>query len=100
MKTCALFLSIMLIIVSEALGACLKKVLPSLVTQQTAFVQDRCIDETGKLIYDILEITGTLNLKGYLVTIDTEKAFGSFSHSFLMAVLKKFDFDSGFLEGI
>ena len=72
----------------------------SLVTQQTAFVQDRCIDETGKLIYDILEITGTLNLKGYLVTIDIEKAFGSFSHSFLMAVLKKFDFDSGFLEGI
>ena len=44
--------------------------------------------------------TGTLNLKGYLVTIYIEKAFGSFSHSFLMAVLKKFDFGSSFLEGI
>ena len=45
----------MLIIVSDALGACLKKVLP-LVTQQTAFVQDRCIGETGRLIYDILDL--------------------------------------------
>ena len=55
MKIGFLFLSIMLIIVSDALGACLKKVLP-LVTQQTAFVQDRCIGETGRLIYNILDL--------------------------------------------
>ena len=52
-------------------------------------LQNRCISETGRLISDILEITDTLNLKGYLVTTDTEKAFDLLNHSFRMAVLKK-----------
>ena len=43
----------------------LKKVFPSLITyQQTAYVQYKCISETGRLISDILEIADTLNLKG------------------------------------
>ena len=57
--------------------------------QQTAYVQNRFISETGSLISDILVITDTLNLRGYLVTIDIEKNFDSLNHSFLMAVLKK-----------
>ena len=57
--------------------------------QQTAYVQNRFTSETGSLISDILVITDTLNLKGYLVTIDIEKNFDSLNHSFLMAVLKK-----------
>ena len=72
---------------SKALTAHPKKVLPSLIThQQTPYVQNRCI---SKLIFDILEIAGTLNLKGSLVITDIEKVFDSLIHFFLMAVLKK-----------
>ena len=79
----------------------LKKVFPSLIThKQTAYVQSRCISETGRLISDILEIADTLNLEGYLVTIDIEKAFDSLNHSFLIPFLKKFGFGPSFLEWI
>ena len=88
-------------IVSKALAARLKKVLPFLKThQQTAYVQDRCISKTGRLISDILKITDILNLKGYVITTDVEKAFDSLNHSFLMSVLKKIDFGPSFLEWI
>ena len=77
-------------LVSKALVVHLKKVLSSLITQlQTTYVQNRCISETGRLISDILEITDTINLTGYLVTIDIEKVFDTLNHSFLMAVLTK-----------
>ena len=66
--------------------------------QQTAYVQNRFISETGRLISDILVITDTLNLKDYLVTIDIEKNFDSLNHSFLMAVPKKIGFGPSFLE--
>ena len=86
-------------IVSKAPAARLKKVLPSVIThQQTAYIQNRCISETGRIISDILEIADTSNLKGYLVTIDIEKAFDLLNHSFLMAILKKFVFAPSFLE--
>ena len=77
-------------LVSKALVVHLKKVLSSLITHlQTTYVQNRCISETGRLISDILEITDTINLTGYLVTIDIENVFDTLNHSFLMAVLKK-----------
>ena len=77
----------------------LKKVFPSLIThKQTAYVQSRCISETGRLISDILETVDTLHLKGYLVTIDIEKVFDSLNHSFLIPLLKKFDFGPSFLS--
>ena len=38
-----------------------------------------------------LEIANTLNIKGYLVTLDIEKAFDWLNHSLLTAVLKILD---------
>ena len=78
-----------------------KKLHPCLIAhQQTAYVQNSCISETGRLISDILEIADTLNLKGYLVQIDIEKALGSLNHSFLKAILNKFGFGPSFLDWI
>ena len=34
----------------------------------------------------------SLNLKGYIVTVDIEKSFDSLSHSFLLACLKKYGY--------
>ena len=43
---------------------------------------------------DILDITG------YLVTMDIEKAFNSLNHDFLLSVLKKFGFGENFIHWI
>ena len=41
-----------------------------------------------------------LNIKGYLVTVDIEKAFDSLDHDFIIATLKKFSFKSNFINWI
>ena len=58
----------------------------------------RFIGEVGKLISDILEISNVLNLRGYKVTVLTEKAFDSLRHSFLLTCLKKFEFGHDFIR--
>ena len=63
---------------------------------QVAYVNNRFISESGRLISDVLEITNSLDIEGLLMTVDIEKVFRSINHSFLMGVLKKFDFGSGF----
>ena len=40
----------------------------------------------------------SLNLKGYIVTNDTEKAFDSLSHSFLLVCLKKDGYRNDFIK--
>ena len=86
---------------SKALAAKLKYVLPSLITwQQTAYVQNRCIGEAGRLISDILDISYKLSIDGYLVTVNIEKAFNSLDHEFLLVILKKFGFSNYFIDWI
>ena len=55
---------------------------------QVAYVNNRFISESGRLISDVLEITNSLDIEGILMTVDIEKAFDSINHSFLMCVLK------------
>ena len=77
---------------SKALATRLKETLPDLTScQQTAYVKHRFIGEEGRLISDILEISNVFNLRGYIVTVDIEKAFDFLSHSFLLACLKNLD---------
>ena len=79
----------------------LKNVIPSIIsTNQTAYVNKRCISESGRLISDILEICDKQKIGGFLVTIDIEKAFDSLDHNFLLTVLAKFGFGNNFLSWI
>ena len=56
----------------------LKKVLPNLISsQQISYVAQQFIHESGRLISDLLSVTKKVKVKGYLVTIDIEKAFDS-----------------------
>ena len=41
-----------------------------------------------------------LNLKGYIVTVDIEKAFDSLSHSFLLVCLKKYGYGNAFIKWV
>ena len=67
---------------------------------QTAYVYDRFIGQSVRLISDILEITKIMNIEGYILTMDIEKAFDSVDHLFLFATLEKFGFDSYFVDWI
>ena len=71
----------------------MKDILPDLISSnQTAYVKNRYISGSGRLIYDVLETANILNKKGFLVTADIEKSFDSVDHSFLLAVLQKYGF--------
>ena len=63
-------------------------------------MKNKFIDEGGRLISDILEISESLNLKGYIVTADIEKAFDSLSYSFLLACLKKYGYGNDLVKCI
>ena len=88
-------------IASKALAERLKKIFPVLISnEQTAYVKDRFICETGKLISDTIEVSDVFNIDGFLVTMDIEKAFDSLNQSFLLALLKIFGFGTRFINWI
>ena len=88
-------------IISKALAARLKKVLPTLIKPgQTAYVDGRYIGESGRLIADIIETSNLENIEGYLLAIDFEKAFDSVNHNLLIAALGKFGFGNDFIDWI
>ena len=71
-------------ILSKDISNKLKTALPTLISsQQTTYVKNRFIGESGRLISNIIEISGCFNITGFLVTMDIEKAFDSLDHSFL-----------------
>ena len=71
--------------------------MPTLISsQQTVYVKNRFIGESGSLISDITEISSLSNMKGFLVTMDIEKVYYSLDHSFLISVLKKVGFGKKF----
>ena len=87
-------------VVSKVLATRLKKVISNLVSSdQIAYVPDRYIGESVRLTSDLLEYTNIHNLPGYMVTIDTEKAFDSVDHTFLLCALRKFGLETISLNG-
>ena len=92
-------LNVDLKIISKAFSSRLKTVLPSIMSlEQTAYIKKRFIDQSGRLISDNLSVTNNLKIKGYLVTMDIEKAFDLLDHSFLISVLKKIEFGENFID--
>ena len=76
-------------ILSKSLAEKLKHVLSELISSnQTACVKNGCISESGRLISAVIEMCHILDIPGYLVTMDIEKAFDSLDHDFLFSVLK------------
>ena len=86
-------------ILSKILASRVKKVISSLITSdQTAYVPGRVIGESIRLTSDLIEYSNIQNIPGYLVTVDTEKAFDSVDHTFLSFVLQKFGFGKNFIR--
>ena len=79
----------------------IKNLLQNLISNnQNAYVAKRFISEGSRLISDILEMTDILNMEGYLLTRDIEKAFDSVDHYFLLAILEKYGLKKNFLRWI
>ena len=88
-------------IISKGLASMIKKVIPNLIsTEQTAYIENSLIGESGRLIADIIEINDVINKEGFLVTMDIEKAFDSLDHNFVISVLKKLGFRNSFVSWI
>ena len=61
----------------------MKHVLPELISSnQTAYVKNRCISESGRLISDVIQVCDMLDISHNLVTMDIEKVFHSLDHDF------------------
>ena len=88
-------------IISKAFANRLKCILPNIISHdQTAYVKGRFIGESTRLISDILEVTDSYDISGYILTADIEKAFDSMDHTFLIATLDKFGFGRYFIDWI
>ena len=87
--------------ISKSLATRVKKVLSNLIdATQTAYVNERFIDESSHLIDDVIKVCDIQKISGYLLTVDFKKAFDSLNHKFLIAVLKKYGFGEDFIDWI
>ena len=88
-------------LISKVLGERLRNILPPLISSdQTAYVKGRVISEGGRLISDVIEICDKLQIKGFLMIVDIEKAFDSINHYFLIKVSEKYGFEKDFIKWI
>ena len=65
-----------------------------------AYVKDRYIGESVRLINDMLEYADKNNIEAILFLADFEKAFNSIDHTFILAVLKSYGFGPDFIQWI
>ena len=84
---------------SKAIAMRIKKVIAKLVhCDQTAYVNNQYIDESNRLISEILEYISENEIEAILFSADFENIFDFIEHPFLFAVLKSFGFGAGFLQ--
>ena len=62
-------------------------------SDQTAYLKDRYIGESIRIIDDILEYIECNQVSGILFSADFEKAFDSIDHTFILVVLENMDLD-------
>ena len=67
---------------------------------QVAYVNNKFIIESGRLISDVLKITNSLDIAELLMIVDIENTFNSTYHFFLMCMLKTFGFGNKFSKWI
>ena len=86
-------------IISKALASRLKKVVTNLLLpQQPAYIENRYIGESGRLVADIIEITDILITERFFVTMDIEKTFNLLDYTLAISVLKKIGFGNNFVS--
>ena len=86
---------------SKAIALRIKKVIGNLVhCDQTAYVGNRNIGESVRLINNILEYTDENDIEAILFSADFEKAFDPVEHSFIISTLRAFGFGPDFIKWV
>ena len=88
-------------ICSEALSNRVCKAIKKLVdSDQEAFIKGRNMEDSIRLIDDLMDITIENNKSLILFAADFEKAFNSIEHNFILASLMHFGFGKDFIKWI
>ena len=88
-------------IASKALALRIKPVLKNVICHdQTAYIKDRYIGESVRLVQDIIEYVDREEEEAILFSTDIEKAFDSVNHDFIFATLEKFGFGPEFIQWV
>ena len=88
-------------VASKAIANRLKAVIHNLISvDQTAYVKGRFIGESIRVINDLIEHINREDEEGILFSTDIEKAFDSVDHNFLFATLKRYGFETEFVDFI
>ena len=79
----------------------IKEVLPSIISStQTGYVKNRSIEDSVRIIQDVINYLFINNLPGILVTVDFQKAFDTIEWPFIIETLKKFNFGNSFIKWV
>ena len=85
-------------VMSKVVATRINNILPSIIHHnETLFIKDRCIGETVRSIFDIMDFTVKENIPGLLIFIDFQKAFDSLEWNFLLRCLQSFNFGSSLI---
>eukprot|EP00253_Pinus_taeda_P031912 PITA_31912 len=88
-------------IISKILANRLKSILPSIISEnQGGFVPRRQITDNVILIQEAIHSSISRNEKGMVIKLDMANAFDRVNHTFLKAVMKKFDISDLFTNRI
>ena len=88
-------------ILAHVLANRLKRVINKLIhTDQNGYIKEGNIGYNIRLIQDIIEYFENDNIEGAILFIYFHKAFDTFNHNFLHAVLQKFQFGSSFRKWV
>ena len=94
-------LNVDLKIASKALALRIKPVLKNVICHdQTAYIKDRYIGESIRLVQDIIEYVDREEEEAILFSTDIEKAFDSVNRNFIFATLEKFGFGPEFIQWV
>ena len=94
-------LNVDLKIASKALALRIKPVLKNVICHdQTAYIKDRYIGESIRLVQDIIEYVDREEEEAILFSTDIEQAFDSVNHNFIFETLEKFGFGPGFIQWV
>ena len=67
---------------------------------QTTNAPGRHIEESVRLISDLLEYTDTHDIPGFMITADIEKVLDLIEHTFITVAFKKFGFGPSLLQWV
>ena len=88
-------------LLTKVLADRVKKVIPSIISSsQTAYVRDRSITDSVRLVQDIIHLLDLQISPGLLLLVDFQKAFDSINWKYVIDILEIFNFGPTFVRWV